>query len=680
MFRTLLNCCLVVALLPIGVRAGDPRETRQKDISWTPKWIRGGSLNRLEVGNFDGMPGDEILFHYANQRLDGATITRDAAVTWNESATPPNFKHLGSSPSGFGRLSLPEDSLIRVGDFDGDGKDDILVNYFDGAHWITHFFKYQKASECQDIGCQDWEFVYFEMPAPEIQGPGLNGNLVIGDFNGDGRDDIWIRLPVGQAVYDKIYLSTGSGFASPTNDVSPFGYVDRLRVGDFDHDGKDEIIATWPSNGGWNTERYGYNNGHAELAFRYPKGIKVGGAAADFEVGDFNGDGFRDDVFVHSMNNGVWSDTFYTRSSSTDFKKYGPVSSRIGSLGSSARMRVGNFAPFVHDQILVYQQVNGDWIAPLYRFTTLPEFHYLDLVETFPVTNNYSVLIIKADDFWGDMDGDNRQGSDPSTWRMFTDTIQKLGIKASIGVTAGFPKPSATIPPELIAAGNFEFWNHGLHCAGGGDSHCSCTDLEDLLCGGIPDKAEYLQSLAFQRESFVRSQNYDRSILDLSAPTAFGPVGNAANADTAATLRGTGARARNLKAARQVSVVFYLPGHGNELLCLADRVFMGSENVKTILAHRNADETGAVESAATFRQAFHRRNLYDLEIQPEYIAYQLHPDMWEDESLVRLQEVIAFMDDRDAIFMNATEYATAYRPPAPIPFAQVPCGQSNARK
>jgi hypothetical protein len=134
--------------------------------------------------------------------------------------------------------------------------------------------------------------------------PGNDWQVVgVGDFNGDGRDDILWRHTSG-AVTD--WLGTASGgmntnnaanlFANPGNDWQVVG------IGDFNGDGRDDIL--WRHTSGavtdWlGTASGGMNTNNAANLFANP-----GNEWQVASIGDFNGVG-RDDILWHHTSGAV---------------------------------------------------------------------------------------------------------------------------------------------------------------------------------------------------------------------------------------------------------------------------------------------------------------------------------------------------------------------------------------
>jgi archaellum component FlaF (FlaF/FlaG flagellin family) len=160
-----------------------------------------------------------------------------------------------------------------IGDFNGDGRDDIfrVVPGVSGADVFT-------SNGTQFLHWGSWT----------MAGPGSDG-WHVGDFNGDGKDDIF-RVIVGVSGAD-VFLSTGTSF-NRSGSWTGAGYgSDGWHVGDFNGDGRDDIFRVVPGTSGADVFT---SNG---TQFLHWGSWTVAGHGSDgWYVGDFNGDG-RDDIF-----------------------------------------------------------------------------------------------------------------------------------------------------------------------------------------------------------------------------------------------------------------------------------------------------------------------------------------------------------------------------------------------
>src|SRR5207253_7937782 len=123
--------------------------------------------------------------------------------------------------------------------------------------------------------------------------------VVVGDFNGDGKQDLAAAASFSPAGID-ILLGDGAGnFSAPTYfpvGAEPFS----LAVGDFDGDGKQDLaVADIGSTNVWVLLGDGAGN------FGAPTGFPVGREPWSVAVGDFNGDSLQDLAVANGASNTV---------------------------------------------------------------------------------------------------------------------------------------------------------------------------------------------------------------------------------------------------------------------------------------------------------------------------------------------------------------------------------------
>ena len=210
-----------------------------------------------------------------------------------------------------------------VGDYNGDGMSDVMVNMGNGQPWTL----------CLSTGTGFTCTSLTGLPPGSVYGKGGSGVLrpLVADFSGDGRDDIMFK--------GTLCTSTGSAFTCANYANIVYGMWDTARgnpeewlqpasqtLGDYDGDGRIDILAmqSYAVNDGYCTTQPVNNCPvNATDFYRYiigPTGLiltSTGGGAgvSGGGGGDLNGDGvddvvFRALIYKHTSSN-TWGPTKY---------------------------------------------------------------------------------------------------------------------------------------------------------------------------------------------------------------------------------------------------------------------------------------------------------------------------------------------------------------------------------
>jgi hypothetical protein len=170
-----------------------------------------------------------------------------------------------------------------AGDFNGDGKDDVAKSFNEGglASVDVH------VSNGSSFTMQRWT---------TRQGGFWDAQQwVVGDFNGDGKDDVAKSFSEDGLASVDVHVSNGSSFAIQRWATRQGGFWDAQQwvVGDFNGDGKDDLAKAF-TDGGLASIDVHISNGSGFTMQRWA--TRQGGFwdAQQWLAGNFNGDGKGD--------------------------------------------------------------------------------------------------------------------------------------------------------------------------------------------------------------------------------------------------------------------------------------------------------------------------------------------------------------------------------------------------
>ncbi|MGE5474893.1 MAG: FG-GAP-like repeat-containing protein, partial [Ignavibacteriales bacterium] len=196
--------------------------------------------NLLVSGDFNGDGKKDLagFYYYGN----GVTSIR----VWTSNGTEFNY----SGDDGWWKSNaggyIPDYILGRVvsGDFNGDGKDDIVAFYDYGNSLTSIHIWTSTGSGFQNNTYGTW----WCSGTGNYNAGWITGRVVSGDFNGDGKDDITAFYDYGNYVINAhTWLSTGEMFQLnawwSSNSYLASNITGRVVAGDFNEDGKADIAA-----------------------------------------------------------------------------------------------------------------------------------------------------------------------------------------------------------------------------------------------------------------------------------------------------------------------------------------------------------------------------------------------------------------------------------------------------
>jgi hypothetical protein len=238
---------------------------RSFNASGSGTWLNGwSSPTWMEVGDFNGDDKSDLA------ATDPSTNHVSVTTSTGSSFNGPN--------SGWWIDGWSVPRWMRVGDFNGDGKDDLAAT---DPSTNTVMVTLSTGRSFNASGSGTW-----------LNGWSSPTWMEVGDFNGDGKDDLAATDPWTNHV--AVSTSTGSSFNGPNSGwwIDGWSVPRWMRVGDFNGDGKDDLVATDPSTNhvsvttSTGSSFNGPNSGWWIDGWSVPEWM---------EVGDFDGDG-KDDL------------------------------------------------------------------------------------------------------------------------------------------------------------------------------------------------------------------------------------------------------------------------------------------------------------------------------------------------------------------------------------------------
>ncbi len=262
-------------------------------------------------------------------------------------------------------------------DFDNDGKLDLVTVGYEGHQRVAKIFRNTGSG-------------FTEVYPGSLHPVGENASVAWGDFNNDGKPDIILTgdtIDTGDRI-TKIYKNTGSGFTEVYAGTIPPVRDGSAVWGDYDNDGKLDILLSGRSTSGDVTKVYkNTGNGFTEVFSGSMAGTGYGSAA----WGDYDNDGKLDILVTGNLAPGLAKIYHNTGSGFTEVY----AGSLTGVTFSSAVW--GDYDNDGKLDILLTGRVSGsNYITKIYHntgsgFTELPV----------SLTGAFS-----GDGVWGDADND----------------------------------------------------------------------------------------------------------------------------------------------------------------------------------------------------------------------------------------------------------------------------------
>lgn len=216
-----------------------------------------------------------------------------------------------------------------------------------------------------------------------------------GDFNGDAKTDIGMYYKSSSSGNIDIKYSNGSGFDNAIRGIVGLGAGRMIFPGDYNSDGKTDIMVFTPTNGQWNVYASNGNTFNGTSIVDWNIGW---GANNNATTGDFNGDGKTDIASFFNASGNIGVDIAYF--TGTTFQDWN---------GANLVLGPADYTPFAADfngdgltDFGIFKKTSGDWRFFLNPGDPQKQFEEVEAIHDFGNNENFLVGDFNFDG-WADV-------------------------------------------------------------------------------------------------------------------------------------------------------------------------------------------------------------------------------------------------------------------------------------
>lgn len=256
--------------------------------------------------DFYGDGSDDILLVKVNATGAGDLILSAMTILDINGLDDISSYSIPVSPGGY----ITSDKYLHLGDFDGDGKDDILLLKYGSPGSYTYFGKLiTDHSGEQNVDLQGLAYLASAQ------------KYTSSDFDGDGKEEIMVFYSGSCEIFELNSKPSTGTFPYKVekiyHNVFP-SYTDEIRHGDFNGDGKTDLLV---GNGSSWSVAYSTGVGYDVRPFTFSTTPDVSSSSETIEIGDFNGDGQSDIFHIHDISATSNFDKYYSNGISFNLKQ-----------------------------------------------------------------------------------------------------------------------------------------------------------------------------------------------------------------------------------------------------------------------------------------------------------------------------------------------------------------------